>query len=648
MIGFERFAADFFALISDPTAWWTTLVGLAFGALCIAVGVCIGRRTRLLRPGARTVEELGVGLALGLVVAAAAYGTVRSAGTSVFAPSIALVIVAVLAGDGPMRMGVPGQRWMGPLSIAAIAVVVIGGMYGVTVSPSPRDGVQPVEFIDEAYYAVLGDWLRATGMEDVHLPAGFGRIEGLPVQSFYHWGELWLTGLLLEVPQVTPMTARHLAVLPLIVVATCAVTASVAAAGTRGARRSEVLVISAIAMLALAPIPFVLDQHFDWWARPIGFTVTSYGLAYVLVALGVRSMLSATRSTRPTRALIAALVAALVAAHVLVAALAALGVAMAIATMALIRPGAARRLLGALDVGVACVVGGSVAAAWGFLTGHGFAIGGSVEGIAPFASSWLRGMAFTVIGAGLLIVGPVFALRRRSEDPRLAAVIVGALAAVGAGALLWGLLIADFNTFHLYFGAVAVVLTPVAVIAIGRSIASARVTGSRVATGLIVLAVGQSAIGLAATAQRLYEYGPGNYADVPVAMLEAIRELPRDARLAYSCVNFEEVAIWDAALVSLVAHTGRPVVPMCFQSDPFASQLGVPADPARMNPFFRLAPQRSIYPTVKASPSATAIEAFLREHEIDYIWVDPRHPNDLVPGAREIARDGEFGIYRLP
>jgi hypothetical protein len=470
----------------------------------------------------------------------------------------------------------------------------------------------------------------------------------LPFQAFYHWGELWLTALLLEIPAMTAMATRHLAVLPLIVVATCALTASVAAAGTRGARRTETLVVSAMAMLAIAPIPFVLAHHFDWWARPIGFSVTSYGLAYVLVALGVHSMLRGRRPTRSGVVLIAALVAGLVAAHLLVAALAALGVAVAIVAMMALRPGATRTMVGLMDIGLACLIGGGAAAAWGFVTGHGFAIGGSMEGIEPFAPTWTRAIAFTAIGAGTLLVGPVLSLRGRSADPRLAAVTAGAVAAVGAGALLWGLFIADFNTFHLYFGAVAVLLTPVAVIAVGQAIAVARVSGSRVAGALIVLTLSQAAIGLAATAQRLYEFGPGNYDAVPVTMLDEIRQLPPEAKLAYACVNFEEVAIWDAALVSLVAHAGRPVVPMCFQSDPFSIQLDVPPDPARMNPFFRLAPQRSLYPTVDAEPTAADIEGFLREHGIDYIWVDPRHPNDLVPTAIEIARDGDFAIYQLP
>ena len=44
--------------------------------------------------------------------------------------------------------------------------------------PSPRDGVQPLEFMDEAYYAILGADLAETGTETMYSPSGFTRHPG--------------------------------------------------------------------------------------------------------------------------------------------------------------------------------------------------------------------------------------------------------------------------------------------------------------------------------------------------------------------------------------------------------------------------------------------------------------------------------------
>jgi hypothetical protein len=66
---------------------------------------------------------------------------------------------------------------------------------------------------------------------------------------------------------------------------------------------------------------------------------------------------------------------------------------------------------------------------------------------------------------------------------------------------------------------------------------------------------------------RLRAFGPQEHAPVPVAILGEIRNLPPDAKLAYACRPFEETAFWDARLLGLDAHTGRRIVPMCFQAE---------------------------------------------------------------------------------
>ncbi len=76
-------------------------------------------------------------------------------------------------------------RWERNRSIALAAlgggafVVAIALLYGSTMAPSPRNGVQPVENRDEAYYAVLGRDLATSGTETNTLAVrlhGSGRV----------------------------------------------------------------------------------------------------------------------------------------------------------------------------------------------------------------------------------------------------------------------------------------------------------------------------------------------------------------------------------------------------------------------------------------------------------------------------------------
>ena len=86
-------------------------------------------------------------------------------------------------------------------------------------APSPRDGVQPVEFMDEAFYSVLGRDLATTGSETNLLPSGFDSLPGLPAQTWYHWGELWLTAAAITLFDAEPLAARNFIVLPLLLLA---------------------------------------------------------------------------------------------------------------------------------------------------------------------------------------------------------------------------------------------------------------------------------------------------------------------------------------------------------------------------------------------------------------------------------------------
>lgn len=142
--------------------------------------------------------------------------------------------------------------------------------------------------------------------------------------------------------------------------------------------------------------------------------------------------------------------------------------------------------------------------------------------------------------------------------------------------------------------------------------------------------------------------GPGHYDPMPSAAIAYIRDLPDVAKLGYACAQVEEVAVWDARRISITAHTGKQVVPLCFQADILSSQFGQPLDPTVPSPFFALAPQRSVWPSSTARPTIEQIEGFMNDWGIRYILVDATHPNSLVPAAQPIFQVGNVTIYELP
>ena len=649
----QRLVNDLSAYLMDPGAWLSWAVSAILGLACLGVGLGLGRRTGLLRQDASTGENVGIGLGLGLLVVASTYAAWRSGLASAFTPVLIALICAVVANRRPIWFTRPRRRSIGTGLLCGAFLAGIGIVYGVTIAPSVRDGVQPIEFMDEAYYSVLGIQLRATGVESVYLPAGFGALPGVPERSWYHWGEAWLAAVALEVPGVSPMLARHAIVLPLLLLSSACTVGSLAQRLVGPVRRPEAFLIAAFGMLTIAPVPLVLGDHFDWWARPIGFTITQYGLAFVVASMGLHVILTSSRSGSTLGRSIAfgAIAAALVASHVLVAAMA----AVAVGTSAAVRIVTDRTRMDWLrDRGVwssviACVIAGAATIGWGMLSGHGFGRDGVVQGVSPFATAWQRAVVLTTVGGGAICLGLVAAGSLRQEQRRLLAVAGGVTGAVLFGALIWGARLADFNAFHIYFGTVAVLLTPVAVVALVVAAMGARDHGRRrLASALIVVLFGQGAIGIGATIQRLYEFGPGHYKPVPVEALDYIRRLPVGAKLAYSCSVQEEVAAWDARLISLTAHTGQTVVPMCFQADVFGPQLGLAPDPSKENPFFARAPQRQLYPAADSRPSSEAILGFLQANGIGYIYEDADHPNLLVSAARTLFRSGHVSILAVP
>src|SRR4029078_3023064 len=119
-----------------------------------------------------------------------------------------------------------------------------------------RDGVAPLEVMDTAYYAILGRDLAQTGTETIYSPAGFARIEGLPDQTWYHWGEAWLAAATITLFGAAPLDARHFIVLPLVLLAAAAMTGTLVRRLT-GATSAGAFLFGFIACLFLAPIPII-------------------------------------------------------------------------------------------------------------------------------------------------------------------------------------------------------------------------------------------------------------------------------------------------------------------------------------------------------------------------------------------------------
>jgi hypothetical protein len=221
--------------------------------------------------------------------------------------------------------------------------------------------------------------------------------------------------------------------------------------------------------------------------------------------------------------------------------------------------------------------------------------------------------------------------------------------AVIGGALIWGLRVGDYNTFHFFFAPIVALATPLAVVATWDLRDRLRSRGFGRLAGLLVgiLAL-QTSVGFVTGIERLRAMGPGTYEPIPLEVLDAIRDLPADAVVAYRCNPGEEFAHYDGMLISITAHTRRPVAPMCFYADWLRELHGQVRDLTIPSPFGMLAPQRALYPTADARPSTQQLSAFLRSNGIGYQFVDPEHPEHLIPGAVIVGRAGEVELLRLP
>ena len=682
MEALQLLATEFAITVGNPDVWRSIGLALVLGAGCLAFGSWVARTVGLLRSNAPAGDTLGVGLATGLLVVAAAWAAIWSGGRSSFTPvavGFAIAIVLGLAqrarrrnagnaltseraapGGGARSRGLRAYRSIVYGALASVVFVAgVATLYGSTVAPSPRDGVQPVENRDEAFYAVLGRDLATTGTEMNALPSGLAEVSGAPAQIWYHWGELWLASAVITVFGTTPIAARYFIALPILLLAAAALTGTLVRRSARTRSRRAYL-FGVLACLFLAPVPLVPGPFFSSFAAGLIFGITLYGLAAVavLVVLYALTMIGARTGSWPLAAFVGSAVASILPSHVAIAVLALVGSGTVFATRTVWSLAARRRLpvVPATWVGVliATVVALTGTVAWGLLTGH--AIGSSSSpsgsppsGIVPFNPTWRASVAITLLGSGALFAIPIVWFLRRNTKPVEEGLYLGTVALVIAGALAWGARLSDFAMFYLFFAGIAVIATPIAAAAVRilwERLRSNRHT--RLAAGLVVLSVVQLALGVPGGLARLRLFEPTDDGPLAVSLLEAIRQLPPDAVLAYSCTPFSEVAFGTPQLLSIDAHTGRRVVPMCFEAELPNTLLGVEPSLAIMSQFFRGAPQLVLYPDAKTVPSPAAVLAFLKDHGVGYVYADRNHPNTLVDDTIPIVIIGDARILRVP
>jgi hypothetical protein len=670
----QTFVNEFAITIATGEVWLSIGLALVLGTLCWALGISVARTVGLLLPNAPAGEVLGVGLATGLMVMAAWWAAVWSGGRSSFTPVAICFAIAIALGvagrarrsGSPQTVEAPdGDRTPSRLlprkSVlltavgSGVFVIAVAILYGSTMAPSPRDGVQPVEFNDTAFYAVLGRDLATTGTETNLSASGFSDLPGVASQTWYHWGELWLASALIKILGIGPLAARDFVVLPLVLLAAAALTGTVVRRTTRtGSRR--VYVLGFAACLFLAPVPLIPGPFFSSWAVGLISGITLYGLSAVAVLLALYSLavLTSRHATWALASFVGSAAAFILPAHIAVALLAMFG-AVSVSAIRVglsllnkrrvptVSPVWRRSLLAFGAVLVATV-------AWGVMTGHIIGGGSAPPVVSPFNSSWGESVAITTLGGGVFLAIPVAWLLVRKEIPVHADVYIGTMVILVGGAIAWGARLGDFTTFYLFFAGIAVMATPVAAIAFRILWQRLRATQHlRLATGMIVLCAIQLETGAAIGIFRLQLFGAQvGQPPIPITLLGAMRELPAKAELAYGCRPFEEVSFGTPQLISIDLHTGHRVVPMCFTGEVFSFLNGAELSDQIPNLYFRAAPQRTLYPDATTHPSSSTVASFLKDHGIEYIYADAIHPNTVVDYAVPIGTSGETQVLRIP
>ena len=323
-------------------------------------------------------------------------------------------------------------------------VVAIALLHGATMAPSPRDGVQPVEYPDAAFYSVLGRDLATSGLEWILSPSGFIDLPGLPRQVWYHWGELWLASAAIATFNVEPLAARHFVVLPVVLLAAAALTGTLVQRVT-GSRLNRAYLFGFLVCLFLAPVPLIAGPYFSSWAFGLILGITLYGLGAVgaLLAMHCLVVLGTRTTTWALGVFVGSAVAFLLPAHIVIAVLAVVGVVTIWMLRALDSVIATRRLPTIAPIWRRTIIvsGGLLVTTvgWGIVTGHGLGGGGIPARVSPFNPSWAQSVAITAFGSGLLLTIPFAWPLARRRTPLVADIYLGTIVIVVLGAVAWAL-----------------------------------------------------------------------------------------------------------------------------------------------------------------------------------------------------------------
>lgn len=674
----ERLASEFSATVSNPETWPAIGLALILGAACWIFGAWVARTVGLLDADAPSGESLAVGLVTGLVIATSWWAAVRSGGRSSFTPlAVGFAVSLALAfarrrrrpavdqtrspAQSPADIEAMGgsrtrrRSFARTAACAGLFVVVVGLLYGSTIATSARDGVQPIIERDTAYYAILGRDLATTGTETNLGPSGFAGLDGLPGQIWYHWGEAWLASAVITLFGLGPMAARHLIVLPIVLLAAAALAGTLVRrlAGTNSWRA---FVSGFVVLLVISPVATAEMTAMSSWAVGLlaGIAMYGTGAAAAVFAMYCVAVLGSRDATWGLAAFVGTAVAFILPAHIAIAVLGAVG-ALAVAAVRILaslrtsrslpRPAPVwRRALAATAVITAATVG------WGLLTGHG--LGGTNAApavIAPFSSGWQETVVRLAGGAGVFLAIPLALWRSQTTRDPAADLYLGALVLLAAGAIGWGARLSEFTMFYLLFAGIAVYASALVAVALWAVINDLLRSGHRMVGLLLVsLAVIQVAISAMGTTLRLEALGVAQYEPIPTSVLRSIAELPSDAKLAYSCGPRDEISFGVPQLITIDAVAGRRAIPMCFEREYPSIILGAPRDITVPSQFFRGAPQMELYPSATATPSLEEIRAFLAKYDIRYVYADGRHPNTLAPDAVVVASSGDVQVLRVP
>ncbi len=197
---------------------------------------------------------------------------------------------------------------------------------------------------------------------------------------------------------------------------------------------------------------------------------------------------------------------------------------------------------------------------WGLLTGHGIGASGSSPSVASVQRVVARGRGdhhglFRRVPRDRrgLVHGPP--ARRRSRRPCTSA----RSWSWSPARVVWGALLGDFTTFHLFFGGIAVFATPVAAVAVWPVWLRLRATGhGRLAIVVLLLCVTQLEFGLGSVSS-----GPGASGLATIRRCRSRRSTrsgacPHRRSLPTRACRSRRSPSGTRSLLALNAHTGRP------------------------------------------------------------------------------------------